>query len=657
MRLRLPKISPQKALVILGICGMVSFFLYLQFITRRAFLFDYYTRATNFGTIVGANKNVAYATFVVFLLLFGVYILSWWAAGNIKNKEAWTLVFGWAALLCIPMVLLYPFGARDIFDYILRARIFTVYGQNPFFQTASAFPTDPFFNYGWWKEFPSPYGPFWELLAGLGVRLAGDGVLANIFVFKSISIIFLFATAAFIALTLKKHAPDRALQGTLLFLWNPLVLFEIVGNAHNDITMLVWMAASIWAAANKRWSLTVWFLALGAVFKFIPILLLPTAGLIGLANHSDTRNKLKFFFLTAAGCLIIWFIAYLPFWDGPETLTFLKQSSLLTTSIASLVFYNFQTSLGKFGRQIVSNTAIVLTVVFSFWMALRSIRKPDWESFAKSATLILFFYVLVTCTWYQNWYLLWPLTTAVFLPGGLVMQTAVLFSVTGLAKPFIAMPMFTWLAKPGSPVLQENNLTLVTQFFPWSISLYLLVKSGIEQIRVHWIRQQMPIRQCLPEDLPAVVNLISQLAIVSGSSKEFQLPQFKQMLQEMQSQPDIYANYVYLSEGKITGFISVVFYRTFFHRVGTAQVNELVIDEAYRGKGIGQALMKAAELEARRRGMDELEVGTESENLAAQKFYRKYGFDEEYVLFGMEFAREPDYPPAIGGKNPNSSPS
>jgi len=167
----------------------------------------------------------------------------------------------------------------------------------------------------------------------------------------------------------------------------------------------------------------------------------------------------------------------------------------------------------------------------------------------------------------------------------------------------------------------------------------------------------MPIRECLPEDLPAVVNLITQLARVTGNSKEFQIEHFEHMLHEMQSWPEMYTNYVHLTDGKVTGFISVVFYRTFFHRVGTAQVNELVVDLAHRGLGIGQALMKTAEQEARRRGMDELEVGTESENLDAQKFYRKYGFDEEYVLFGMEFTPESDYPPAIGGKNPNTSPS
>jgi alpha-1,6-mannosyltransferase len=471
-----------KANLILGFCGIASFYLYLQFITRRAFLLDLLSRPTNFGTIVGANKNVAFLTYGVFLVIFILYLAAWWAAGKLKSREAWFQVFGWAILLCIPMILLYPYGARDIFDYILRARIQVIYGQNPYFQTSSAFPADPFFNFSWWREFPSPYGPLWELTAGLGIRFAGDGVLANILVFKLISIIFTFATGAFIALTLNKYAPERAVQGTLLFLWNPLILFDVVGTAHNDISMMVWVAASIWAAADKRWSLSVWFLALGAVFKFIPILLMPTAGLIGLVNQPDIRTKLKYFFITGLGCMLIWGLAYLPFWNGWNTLTFLKQGSIFTTSIASLIVNNFDSALGKFGRQIVSDAAIFLTVLSSLGMAIHCMRKPDWESYAKSATIILLFYVLVTCTWYQNWYLLWPLTTAVFLSGGAVMQMAILFSVTGLIKPFVSMPLFSWLAKPGSPALQETRLTLMTQVFPWTLSLYFLGKSWFKRV-------------------------------------------------------------------------------------------------------------------------------------------------------------------------------
>lgn len=147
----------------------------------------------------------------------------------------------------------------------------------------------------------------------------------------------------------------------------------------------------------------------------------------------------------------------------------------------------------------------------------------------------------------------------------------------------------------------------------------------------------MTVRFCEEKDLPVVVDLITQLADVATGGKDFDVVRFRDLFRKMSAQPDVYANFVYEVDGKVAGFLSIVFYMTFFHRVGTAQVNELVVADGYRGQGIGQALMKAAEDEARKRGMDELEVGTEKENVKAQAFYRKYGFNEEYVLFGMEF--------------------
>lgn len=147
----------------------------------------------------------------------------------------------------------------------------------------------------------------------------------------------------------------------------------------------------------------------------------------------------------------------------------------------------------------------------------------------------------------------------------------------------------------------------------------------------------MPVRPCEEKDLTDVVKLITQLSEVATGISDVDLDRFRSLFHKMSAHPETYANFVYEDEGNVVGFLSEMFYMSFFHRVGTAQVNELVVDDNYRGKGIGNALMKAAEEEARRRNMDELEVGTEQDNLKAQAFYRKYGFDGEYVLFGMEF--------------------
>jgi ribosomal protein S18 acetylase RimI-like enzyme len=91
-------------------------------------------------------------------------------------------------------------------------------------------------------------------------------------------------------------------------------------------------------------------------------------------------------------------------------------------------------------------------------------------------------------------------------------------------------------------------------------------------------------------------------------------------------------------DDQVIGFLSLVLYRSFFHRKGTALVNELVVKKEFRNQQIGKALLEHAFSVATEAGMDELEVGVMKENTHALTFYRKNGFGEEYLLLGKEFS-------------------
>lgn len=145
------------------------------------------------------------------------------------------------------------------------------------------------------------------------------------------------------------------------------------------------------------------------------------------------------------------------------------------------------------------------------------------------------------------------------------------------------------------------------------------------------------IRRCERRDLPAVRELMRQLAEVAPTDTDFRLDKLEAILAEMEQLPTIYLNLVAVMEGRVVGFASAIFYKTLFHEGGTALINELVVDRTVRGAGIGSRLVEEIKREAIARGMDELEVGTEQSNVLAQRFYRRQGFDKEYALLGMEF--------------------
>jgi len=147
------------------------------------------------------------------------------------------------------------------------------------------------------------------------------------------------------------------------------------------------------------------------------------------------------------------------------------------------------------------------------------------------------------------------------------------------------------------------------------------------------------IRDLGKEDLISLKVLLDDLNNAIKFKHEINENDLNSVYVNIDKYPEIYSNYVAIENDKIVGFLSIVFYKTFLHKGGTALINELIVAETHRNKGIGKKLIQKAIQSAKSRGMDEIEVGTEITNTKAQNFYKKTGFNEEYVLLGREFEK------------------
>ena len=85
-------------------------------------------------------------------------------------------------------------------------------------------------------------------------------------------------------------------------------------------------------------------------------------------------------------------------------------------------------------------------------------------------------------------------------------------------------------------------------------------------------------------------------------------------------------------EGRVAGLISLVERRHFTGEVD-AYVGELVTDEALEGRGVGRALMAAAEQWAAGRGLSRIILDTGARNHRARRFYERFGFEQEEIRF------------------------
>jgi hypothetical protein len=430
------------------------------------------------------DPTVIWRLTTAFVIQYGLYFLGWRAAQQARGRIAWLIVLGGALASGLVLLFLYPFDAADVFDHIMRGRILSVYGGNPFRDLAAQFPDDPFYAYAAWRHVPSSYGPGWELLAAGITSLAGDGLIANVLAFKAVEGIFLAASVGLVFLILRRAAPERLLAGVTLLAWNPLILYETLGNAHNDIVIVFLMLAAVLALLYRRYTLAILALLLGGLFKFIPLLLLPAAGLMALRSLPDNRARLRFLVVTtlSAGVLIV--LAYAPFWYGPEILkTTSQRSQLFTASLPAIVYTWLLPTLGKVqAAAIVSRLATGATVLFILWQSWRAWSKPTWLTFSQVGVNILLFYLLLACTWFQQWYALWPLALAVLLPPGpSVYLTLILGGYTLLAKHVIFGPLIYRL-HPFPREWREIWFGPTVLGIPWLYAFFALIDSFARKV-------------------------------------------------------------------------------------------------------------------------------------------------------------------------------
>jgi ribosomal protein S18 acetylase RimI-like enzyme len=84
------------------------------------------------------------------------------------------------------------------------------------------------------------------------------------------------------------------------------------------------------------------------------------------------------------------------------------------------------------------------------------------------------------------------------------------------------------------------------------------------------------------------------------------------------------------AEGAVVGFVSVGESKHFTGQLD-GYIGELVTAEAMEGRGVGRALMAAAEDWARQRGLSNLTLETGAANVRARRFYEQLGYLEEEV--------------------------
>jgi alpha-1,6-mannosyltransferase len=404
----------------------------------------------------------AFAVYVLGIAtMFGAYLWALRLARLIHGSRALVPVVCTGVVATLTMATMYPVNAIDLFIYAVRSRIFTAYGQNPQVVTPSQFPNDPYMAYSSaeWSVTGSPYGPLWNVIAAPITALTGDNLTAALFGFKVLAVISVLAGAWLIGLTLRERGLPVA-GGVLLYLWNPLVLWEGVGNGHNDTVMMVPILAALLAWSRGRDRLVIPLLVVAVCIKYVAVLAIPVA-LVAIWRRQPASTRLRTFVISGIASVAIGLATTAPFFDlGAIWRSVSEQGTIFLTSPAAVAV--------TFLDDVMANGAakgIVVLIGVGLMAAFLAVQLllvwADPARMPRAVYETLFFFLLVATWNFRVWYLIWLVALAAVLPIGWPAWRAIAWTAGGLAGYGLFIWGWDWW-DPGFQVIQAVGVMILT---------------------------------------------------------------------------------------------------------------------------------------------------------------------------------------------------
>jgi hypothetical protein len=398
----------------LVVCGVGMLLICAAALARFPLLATYRVQILTLEQQVAADGRLAPGLVLASLLLCALYIAGYLALSKTlrpplsprRRRELWLIVL-LAPLLAAGLLLwIHPTTSLDLYDYLYRGHMAARYGANNFIQSPEELrELDRLYWYTAWRRAHTAYGPLWEAMSIAVARLSGTTLLPLLVGFKLLSALGWLLCALAIGLLSR---PGQRLLAAYLWLWNPLVLWELVGAGHNDGWMLLFGLLA-YGALGQRPTLALLLLTVGALIKYPLALLWPLLLAVALAQQPTLRARVLFGLGAGLLCAALVVLAYAPWWVGPATLEqFRDRDGLFTNSPLALLRalwlpHGEERQIEALLSQISLGLLGLGVGVASLWAWRRPRQLP-----MIGAGLLLWF-VAACSPWVQPWYLVWPI--------------------------------------------------------------------------------------------------------------------------------------------------------------------------------------------------------------------------------------------------------
>ncbi len=298
-----------------------------------------------------------------------------------------------------------PFTSTDAFLNLAHGRLIAL-GQNPYETPPGMLPIgDPYRKHLDWPENHNPYGPLALSPSVLAARMHDQVSALIVFKLTVLGVVFLSLFAAY--RLSRSLPPGDGCSAFFFFGCNPLLAWELSGQAHNDALVVVCGVFFVWAARRPWRILAFLWLCAGVAAKYA---LAPALGLYWLLLRHQSRRRFVLATLFAIVTLgALWF----PFFEGFSSLRGLSEAAFrrpahIVNSPASFVALA-QRWTGVPALHIWNAAVLCLAVSLGVRYAMRARTLPRVMEDSLSFTLL---YQLLAITSYWPWYATWLLPLA-----------------------------------------------------------------------------------------------------------------------------------------------------------------------------------------------------------------------------------------------------
>ena len=392
------------------------------------------------------------------------------------------LVIWGSALLSVTLLFLPSLLSKDLFDYMGHGRVMAAHHANPFTTPASAFPADAFTQAMGWPGATPLYGPAWATTCALLALLGGGSFLGTALLFKLLFVAAHLACGLLIYALARRLARDtvRPARAAAFYLWNPLVLTQTAGDAHNDVFVLFWLLLALWLLARED---SIGGGVAGAMSVLIKYVTAPVM-LLAAVQRWRAGGMRPVLIFCAAGALVA-LVAYAPYLTGFDPGHFLRPyehssyqgGSMMLAEMLLVRLMGEENLPGSAVARVMVGLSQIAALALGAWFLRALWRVRSLEEVIEGSTRLLLYYLLLVTALLRTSYLVWIVGTAALVACVPLRRAVVIFSVSVLTLEVFwiykmelqgAAPAYDlWRFAASSVAVGAPILYLLSRFKPW----------------------------------------------------------------------------------------------------------------------------------------------------------------------------------------------